>query len=77
MLFLQERVYRFNAQAVINNLDSKLGFVAACSKYYSCDFGAFTLELLSLLDCVWEVSQNVLSITFDAREDYFLEHLDN
>ena len=30
-----------------------------------------------MLDRVWEVSQDVLGVAFDAGEDDFLEHLDN
>ena len=72
MLFLEERVDRLNAQTVVNNLDSKRGLLTAGREDYSGDFGAFTLELLSLLDRVWEVSQDVLGVAFDAREDDLL-----
>ena len=72
MLFLEERVNRLNAQTVINYLDSKRGLFTASCEDYSRDLGAFAFELLSLLDRVWEVSEDVLGVAFDARVDDLL-----
>ena len=72
MLFLEERVDRFNAQTVVNDFDSRRGLCTAGCEYYSGDFGAFTLKLLSLFNRVWEVSQDVLVVVFDAAEDDLL-----